>query len=415
MVLVVPVGPDAGVRGRGGTRTERGGGPAGGAPPPGAGPAGGGPAGSGTTGSGIRWTGTTVAPGGVATGGWGRTTGIWAGAGAGAGAAIEGLGCGEAVEGPVDGRDAGRTVGGRLPWCVEGPVGLGDDGVVAGPRTGPRRERRCTSRWSAPPITDPRGAGALAAFGLGTEVTCGSVVSPVVRSLVVRRGAEGAWTARWTVAPGIELPSTLVVAAVIVGAGSAVRVRCGAIGAVAVVASAGRVRGGLRRGVAPADVRRSPDCVSPDCVSPVRVLPGCPVPVRAFGVRVWLLVARAPGAVAPGVDRCTSRLQVAATTGRGAVPAAVVTTGAENPSAAPVFTVRSRPESKVRERWTVGVSAEPPVVAVARPSSRFGPMFRMRTGAGAGGAVLPGVGVPVSVPALVRGRSPSTARCTGEG
>lgn len=401
MVLVVPVGPDAGVRGCGGTRTERGGGPAGGAPPPGAGPAGGGPAGSGTTGSGIRWTGTTVAPGGVATGGWGRTTGIWAGAGA--GAAIEGLGCGEAVEGPVDGRDGGRTVGGRLPWCVEGPVGLGDDGVVAGPRTGPRRERRCTSRWSAPPITDPRGAGAVAAFGLGTEVTCGSVVPPVVRSLVVRRGAEGAWT----VALGIELRSTAVaVAAAVVGAGSAVRVRCGAIGAVAVVASAGRVRGGLRRGVAPADVRRSPDCVSP-----VRVLPGCPVPVRAFGVRVWLLVARAPGAVAPGVDRCTSRLQVAATTGRGAVPAAVVATGAENPSAAPVFTFRSRPESKVRERWTVGASAGSPVVA--RPSSRFGPMFRMRTGAG--GAVLPGVGVPVSVPALVRGRSPSTARCTGEG
>ncbi|WP_432150357.1 hypothetical protein [Streptomyces sp. bgisy029] len=96
---------------------------------------------------------------------------------------------------------------------------------------------------------------------------------------------------------------------------------------------------------------------------------------------------------------------MAATTGRAVVPAAVVVGGAENPSAAPVLTFSSLPESRVRERWTVGVAA-------ARPASRFGPMFRMR--AGAGGAVLPGAGVPVSVPALVRGRSPSTARCTGE-
>ncbi|MEW1610982.1 MULTISPECIES: hypothetical protein [unclassified Streptomyces] len=121
---------------------------------------------------------------------------------------------------------------------------------------------------------------------------------------------------------------------------------------------------------------------------------------------------------------------MAATTGRAVLsPAAVVGGAVENPSAEPVFTFRALPESRVRDRWTVGDSGSPAVAGVvsARPPSRFGcfgPMFRMRTGAGgaAGDAVVLGAGVPVPVPAPVLvcvcvrvwGRSPSTARCTGE-
>ncbi|MFZ4265645.1 hypothetical protein [Streptomyces arboris] len=122
---------------------------------------------------------------------------------------------------------------------------------------------------------------------------------------------------------------------------------------------------------------------------------------------------------------------MAATTGRAGLPPAVVVGATENPSAAPVFTFRSRPESRVRERWTVGVSAAVPAEGVARacPPSRLGPMFRVmfRIGTGAGGvageAEVPraGVAVPVAVPVPVPvpegvrgwGRSPSTARCTG--
>ncbi|MFD3971072.1 hypothetical protein [Streptomyces cyaneofuscatus] len=119
---------------------------------------------------------------------------------------------------------------------------------------------------------------------------------------------------------------------------------------------------------------------------------------------------------------------MAATTGRAVLPPAVAVGAAENPSAAPVFTFRSRPESRVRERWTVGVGAAVPAEGVARgrPASCLGPMFRIRTGAGgvAGEAAVPGAGVavpgpvpvPVLVPEGVRGwgrRSPSAARCTG--
>ncbi|MEU0357503.1 hypothetical protein [Streptomyces cyaneofuscatus] len=116
---------------------------------------------------------------------------------------------------------------------------------------------------------------------------------------------------------------------------------------------------------------------------------------------------------------------MAATTGRAGLPPAVVVGVAENPSAAPVFTFRSRPESRVRERWTVGAGAAVPAEGVARacPPSRLGPMFRIRTGAGgvAGEAEVRGAGVAVSGPVLVtvpdgvRGwaRPPSTARWTG--
>ncbi|MGW9300060.1 hypothetical protein ACWHA3_04435 [Streptomyces cyaneofuscatus] len=234
-------------------------------------------------------------------------------------------------------------------------------------------------------MADPFLAGAVA---LRVVVTCGPPPSVGVRSpVVVRRGAGAACTARWTVAPG-RGPAAAAVG----------------VGAAAVVGAAPgvRVRGALRRGVAPADVRRPPVCGSP----------GRAPPVRAFG-----------GSACPG--RCMSRRQVAATTGRAGLPPAVVVGAAENPSAAPVFTFRSRPESRVRERWTVGDSAAVPVEGVvrARPPSRLGPMFRIRTGAGgvAGEAEVRGAGaaVAVPVPALVPegvrgwGRSPPTARCTG--
>ncbi|MFD3790733.1 hypothetical protein [Streptomyces cyaneofuscatus] len=116
---------------------------------------------------------------------------------------------------------------------------------------------------------------------------------------------------------------------------------------------------------------------------------------------------------------------MADTTGRAVLPPAGVVGAAENPSAAPVFTFRSRPESRVRERWTVGDGAAVPAEGAARgrAPSRLGPMFRIRTGAGgvAGEAAVPGTGVavpgpvPVTVPEGVRGwgRSPATVRCTG--
>lgn len=247
-----------------------------------------------------------------------------------------------------------------------------------------------------------------AAFG--AAVSCGPPPAVVVvRSLVVvRRGAGFACTARWTVAPGIG-PADV---GAVVGAGAA---------AVVGAAPGVRVRGALRRGVAPADVRRPPVCGSRGCAPPVRTFGGCACPGAPEAVALDRAVPR------PGWDCCTSRRQVAATTGRAGLPPAAVVGAAENPSAAPVFTFRSRPESRVRERWTVGDSAAVPAegVARARPPSRLGPMFRIRTGAGgvAGEAAVPGADagvavpgpVPVTVPEGVRGsgRSPSTARCTG--
>ncbi|MEW2065595.1 hypothetical protein [Streptomyces sp. NPDC007346] len=120
---------------------------------------------------------------------------------------------------------------------------------------------------------------------------------------------------------------------------------------------------------------------------------------------------------------------MAATTGRAVpAPAAPAAVGvAENPSAAPVLTFSPRPESRVRDRWTVGDSGTVPVggVAAARAPARLGPMFRIRTGAGgeAGEAAAAGADPPVPTPAPVPvpvdvrvwARSPSTARCTGAG
>ncbi len=159
----------------------------------------------------------------------------------------------------------------------------------------------------------------------------------------------------------------------------------------------GRVRGAVRRGVAPRDARRSPVRASP-----------------VGALSAWGRLLRVVRAL-PGADCCTSRRQVAATTGRAVLPpaAAVVGGAAENPSAEPVLTFRALPGSRVRDRWTVGGSASVPTedvaaggVTGARPPGRLGPVFRMRTGAGgvAGEAALPGAGV-----------SASTARCTGEG
>ncbi|MEW1577432.1 hypothetical protein AB0407_05000 [Streptomyces microflavus] len=123
---------------------------------------------------------------------------------------------------------------------------------------------------------------------------------------------------------------------------------------------------------------------------------------------------------------------MAATTGRAVLPPVAVVFGvAENPSAEPVFTLSALLESRLRDRWTVGVSG--PVAAedvgaegvgaedvgvACPPPVRFGPMLRMRTGAGgaAGEATgAPGAGVPVPVCVRPWGRSPSTARCTGAG
>ncbi|MFF7251887.1 hypothetical protein [Streptomyces microflavus] len=116
---------------------------------------------------------------------------------------------------------------------------------------------------------------------------------------------------------------------------------------------------------------------------------------------------------------------MAATTGRAVLPPVAVVFGvAENPSAEPVFTLSALPESRLRDRWTVGVSG--PVAAedvgaedvgvACPPPVRFGPMLRMRTGAGgAAGEATGALGVPVPVGVRPRGRSTSTARCTGAG
>lgn len=81
----------------------------------------------------------------------------------------------------------------------------------------------------------------------------------------------------------------------------------------------------------------------------------------------------------------TSRRQVAATTGRAVPPPAVVVVGgAENPSAEPVFTVRARPESSVRDRWTTGDGVAPTKPWASRPRA----IGRTRTGGG--GAVEAG-------------------------
>ncbi|MGW3929677.1 hypothetical protein ACWECC_16460 [Streptomyces microflavus] len=116
---------------------------------------------------------------------------------------------------------------------------------------------------------------------------------------------------------------------------------------------------------------------------------------------------------------------MAATTGRAVLPPVAVVFGvAENPSAEPVFTLSALAESRLRDRWTVGVSG--PVAAedvgaedvgvACPPPVRFGPMLRMRTGAGgAAGEATGALGVPVPVGVRPGGRSTSTARCTGAG
>lgn len=92
-----------------------------------------------------------------------------------------------------------------------------------------------------------------------------------------------------------------------------------------------------------------------------------------------------PGEGAPAPGPRTSRRQVAATTGRAVPPPAVaVVGGAENPSAEPVFTVRARPESSVRDRWTTGDGVAPAEPWAVRPRA----IGRTRTGGG--GAVEAG-------------------------
>lgn len=223
-------------------------------------------------------------------------------------------------------------------------------------------------------------------------------------------------------------------------------VRCGAVSegaGAAGVGSAGRVRGALRRSFAPGDVRRSRVGESPVCLPMVWPPPVWPPRVGVFPVRLSPVCAfpgcgfrgcvpPGPGPPEPeatvlGPGCCTSRRQVAATTARAVLPPVAVVFGvAENPSAEPVFTLSALAESRLRDRWTVGVSG--PVAAedvgaedvgvACPPPVRFGPMLRMRTGAGgaAGEATgAPGAGVPVPVGVRPWGRSPSTARCTGAG
>ncbi|MFH9196148.1 hypothetical protein ACH4KT_01760 [Streptomyces anulatus] len=95
----------------------------------------------------------------------------------------------------------------------------------------------------------------------------------------------------------------------------------------------------------------------------------------------------------------TSRRQVAATTGRAVLPPAVVG-GAENPSAEPVFTVRARPESSVRDRWTEGDGVVP-----LKPCDAVRPRATGRTRTGCGGAAAAGA---------VRVRAVAAARWTAE-
>ncbi|WP_254403160.1 hypothetical protein [Streptomyces anulatus] len=89
---------------------------------------------------------------------------------------------------------------------------------------------------------------------------------------------------------------------------------------------------------------------------------------------------------------------MAATTGRAVLPPAVVVGAAENPSAEPVFTVRARPESRVRDRWTEGEG-----VAPVKPCAVVRPRATGRTRTGCGGAAAAGA---------VRARAGSAARWT---
>ncbi|MFI7084656.1 hypothetical protein ACIBUR_13750 [Streptomyces anulatus] len=91
---------------------------------------------------------------------------------------------------------------------------------------------------------------------------------------------------------------------------------------------------------------------------------------------------------------------MAATTGREVLPPAVVVGGAEKPSAEPVFTVRARPESSVRDRWTEGDG-----VAPLKPCDAVRPRATGRTRTGCGGAAAAGA---------VRVRAGSAARWTAE-
>ncbi|MDX3485288.1 MULTISPECIES: hypothetical protein [Streptomyces] len=91
---------------------------------------------------------------------------------------------------------------------------------------------------------------------------------------------------------------------------------------------------------------------------------------------------------------------MAATTGRAVLPPAVAVGGAENPSAEPVFTVRARPESRVRDRWTEGDG-----VAPLKPCDAVRPRAIGRTRTGCGGAAAAGA---------VRVRAGSAARWTAE-
>ncbi|MFF8499065.1 hypothetical protein ACF07L_00215 [Streptomyces anulatus] len=88
---------------------------------------------------------------------------------------------------------------------------------------------------------------------------------------------------------------------------------------------------------------------------------------------------------------------MAATTGRAVLPPAVVVGAAENPSAEPVFTVRARPESRVRDRWTEGEG-----VAPVKPCDGVRPRATGRTRTGCGGAAA----------GAVRARAGSAARWT---
>ncbi|MFJ2224043.1 hypothetical protein ACIOFY_28890 [Streptomyces anulatus] len=89
---------------------------------------------------------------------------------------------------------------------------------------------------------------------------------------------------------------------------------------------------------------------------------------------------------------------MAATTGRAVLPPAVAVGGAENPSAEPVFTVRARPESSVRDRWTEGDG-----VAPLKPCDAVRPRATGRIRTGRGGAAAAGA---------VRVRAGSAARWT---
>ncbi|WP_203620297.1 hypothetical protein, partial [Streptomyces anulatus] len=74
---------------------------------------------------------------------------------------------------------------------------------------------------------------------------------------------------------------------------------------------------------------------------------------------------------------------MAATTGRAVLPPAAAVGDAENPSAEPVFTVRARPESSARDRWTEGDDVPP-----LKPCDAVRPRATGRTRTGCGGAAV---------------------------